>query len=153
MHSLHLPHLQLDELRLKLAGQAEGAWLWVACDARTKLIRAFARGARTQPFAHQLVQEIVQRLAPGYVPVFSSDGLAHYFYALTAHFGTWVQPAEARRRNWTVAPNLFYAQVVKKYRRKRIVEVHHHIHLGTPERYQAAVRAAGFTGRIQTAFI
>jgi hypothetical protein len=48
---------------------------------------------------------------------------------------------------------LLYAQVIKKYRRKRLTEVHHHVHLGTPETYQEAMRAAGFTGRIQTAFI
>jgi IS1 family transposase len=60
MRSLHPTHLQLDELRLKVRGQAEAAWLWVACDARTKLIPAFALGARTQTLAHQLVPEIVQ---------------------------------------------------------------------------------------------
>jgi hypothetical protein len=48
---------------------------------------------------------------------------------------------------------LLYAQVIKTYRRNRITEVRPHVHLGTPETYQAALRAAGFTGRIQTAFI
>jgi transposase-like protein/IS1 family transposase len=95
--SLQLTHLQLDELRLKLRGQLDAGWLWVACDTRTKLIPAFALGARTQALAHQLVHEIVQRLAPGCVPVFSSDGLALYFYALTAHFGAWVQQANTQR--------------------------------------------------------
>jgi len=153
MRSLHLTHLQLDELRLKLRGQVEPAWLWVACDARNKLIPAFALGARTQALAHQLVHEVTQRLTPSCVPVFSSDGLALYFYALTAHFGAWVQQAEGRRRPWTVDLRLLYAQVIKKYQRKRIVEVRHRVHLGTPDAYQAALRTAGFTGRIQTAFI
>ncbi len=153
MRALHLTHIQLDELRIKMWGPVEAAWLWVACDARTKLIPAFALGARTQAFAHQLVHEAAQRLAPGCVPVFSSDGLAFYFYALTAHFGTWVQKADERRRTWTVDLRLLYAQVIKKYRRKRIAEVHHRVHLGTPETYREAVCAAGFTGQIQTAFI
>jgi IS1 family transposase/transposase-like protein len=153
MRSLHPTHLQLDELRLKVRGQAAAAWLWVACDARTKLIAAFALGARTQTLAHQLVHEIVQRLAPGCVPVFSSDGLSLSFYALTAHFGVWVEQANARRRTWAVDLRLLYAQVIKKYRRKSIVEVRHQVYVGTPETYQAAVRAAGFTGRIHTAFI
>jgi transposase-like protein len=153
MRSLHLTHLQLDELRLKLRGQLDAGWLWVACDARTKLIPAFALGARTQALAHQLVHEMVQRLAPGCVPVFSSDGLALYFYALTAHFGAWVQQANTQRRTWAVDLRFLYAQVIKKYRRKHIVEVRHQVCLGTPETFHAAVRAAGFTGRIQTAFI
>ncbi len=42
---------------------------------------------------------------------------------------------------------------VKKDRHKGIVEVHPHVHLGRPEAYEHALRAAGFTGRIQTAFI
>lgn len=92
LHALHLPHVQLDEIRLKLYGAAEAKWLWIASDARTKLIPAFALGARTQEFAHQLVHDIAKCLAPDCLPVFSSDGLALYFYALTAHFGAWVQP-------------------------------------------------------------
>jgi len=150
---LYLTHIQLDELRIKVWGQAEAAWLWIAYDARTKLIPAFAPGARTQALAHQLVHEVAQRLAPGCMPVFSSDGLALYFYALTAQLGAWVQKADERRRIWTVDLRLRYAQVIKKYRRKRIAEVRHRVHLGTPETYHEAVRAAGFTSRIQTSFL
>lgn len=77
--SITYTYVQLDELRLKVPGAAEAVWLWVACDARTKLIPAFALGPRTQALAHQLVHELMQRLAPGCLPVFSSDGLALYF--------------------------------------------------------------------------
>jgi hypothetical protein len=112
LRSLHLAHVQLDELRLKVRGMAEAAWLWVACDARTRVrvIPAFRLGPHTQAVAHQLVHELAQRLAPGYQPVFSSDGLAFYFYALTAHFGEWIQTL-ARRRQWQVAPSLLFAQL------------------------------------------
>ena len=95
------------------------------------------------------MHQLAQRLTPSCVPVFSSDGLALYFYALTAHFGAWIQQTGERRRTWTVDLCLLYAQVIKKYCRKRIVEVHHRVHLGTPETFQAALRTAGFTGRIQ----
>ena len=33
------------------------------------------------------VHRLTRRLAPGYVAIFSSDGLRHYFSALTAHYG------------------------------------------------------------------
>ncbi len=112
--ALQLTHVQLDELRLKVKGMAEAAWLWVACDATTKLIPAFAWGPRTQALAHQLIHEVAQRLAPGGLPVFSSDGLALYFYALTAHFGEWVHTIGERRRVWTVQARLLYAQVIKR---------------------------------------
>ncbi len=153
MRTLQLTYVQLDELRLKLHGAADAAWLWVACDARTKLIPAFALGPRTQALADQLIHELARRLAPGCLPVFSSDGLALYFYALTAHFGEWVQTAGARRRVWTVAAQLLYAQVIKRYRRRRLAEVRHQVYLGTPEAYRQTLCALGFSGRIQTAFI
>lgn len=151
--ALQLTHVQLDELRLKVKGMAEAAWLWVACDATTKLIPAFALGPRTQALAHQLIHEVAQRLAPGCLPVFSSDGLALYFYALTADFGEWVHTIGERRRVWTVQARLLYAQVIKRHRRRRVAEVRQHVYLGTPEQYLQALRTAGFSGRVQTAFI
>lgn len=48
LRALTLTHVQLDELRLKVRGAAEAAWLWIACDARTKLIPAFSLGPRTR---------------------------------------------------------------------------------------------------------
>ena len=153
LHALQLTHIQLDEIRLKLYGTVEAKWLWIASDARTKLIPAFALGARTQAFAHQLVHEVAQRLAPECLPVFSSDGLALYFYSLTAHFGSWVQTANERRRTWCVDARLLYAQVVKRYRRHRITNVRHQILLGQPDDFRHALTAHGFSGRVQTAFI
>jgi len=151
--ALTLTHIQLDELRLKLRGTAEAAWLWVACDASTKLIPAFTLGPRTQALAHQLVHERSHRLAPGCLPVFASDGLALYFYALTAHFGQWVQGAGQRKRRWLVDDQLLYAQLIKRYRRRRLAEVCHHVYLGSAEAYRQALCAIGLSGRIQTAFV
>jgi transposase-like protein/IS1 family transposase len=120
LRGLHLPHVQLDELRLKLRGAAEAAWLWVACDARTKLIPAFVLGPRTQTLANQLVHELVCRLAPGELPIFSSDGLALYYYSLTAHFGHWQQAVGENRRHWVVEARLLYGQVTPHLRRVQV---------------------------------
>jgi len=120
MRALPLTHVQLDELRLKLRGATEAAWLWVACDARTKIIPAFALGPRTQAKAHQLVHEVAQRLAPNCLPIFSSDGLALYFYALTAQFGEWGQTLGVRHRVWMVSVRLLYAQVTPHLRRVQV---------------------------------
>jgi transposase len=41
------------------------------------------------------------RMAPGHpLPVFTTDGLQLYFYALTAHFGHWITSAGSRKRVW-----------------------------------------------------
>jgi len=100
-HSLHkrtfchlwLPHLQLDELRTRLRSQTQVQWLWLAIDPRTKLLPALQLGPRTQTMAHAVIHSLRQALAPGCLPLFTSDGLNLYFYALTAHFGQWRQVA------------------------------------------------------------
>ncbi len=85
--NLHLPHVQLDELRTRLRCRTKALWLWLTVDPRTKIIPALYLGPRTQDAAHRVVHDLRQRLASDCLPVFTSDGLNLYFYALTAHFG------------------------------------------------------------------
>jgi len=106
---LHLPHLQLDEIRTRLRARERVTWLWLALDPRTKLIPALALGPRTQQTAHTLVHSLRAVLAPTCIPVFTTDGLRHYYYALTAHFGRWI--TWGRRRRWEVDPALLYGQL------------------------------------------
>jgi hypothetical protein len=84
---LHLPHIQLDELRTRLRCTKQILWLWLAIDPRTKILPVLQLGPRTQHMAHRFIHSLRQRLAPGCVPLFTSDGLNLYFYPLTAHFG------------------------------------------------------------------
>ncbi len=90
---LHLPHLQLDELRTRLRNAKQVLWLWLAIDPLTKIVPVLQLGPRTQHMAHHVIHSLRQGLAPGCVPLFTSDGLNLYFYALTAHFGHWLQVA------------------------------------------------------------
>jgi hypothetical protein len=105
--------------------------------------------------AHRVIHSLRERLAPGCIPLFTSDGLNLYFYALTAHFGHWL-PVRRRGRNvrqWQVAAGLIYAQVKKSYRRRKLVQVISVMRLGTEETLKAALQALGFSGRLNTAFI
>jgi IS1 family transposase len=150
---LHLPHLQLDELRTRLRSRAQVLWLWVALDPLTKVIPVLHLGARTQNAAHGVVHELRQRLAPGYLPVFTSDGLPLYFYALTAHFGAWVRDGDRRACRWQVLPGLIYGQVKKLSRRRKVVRVTRVMRCGTADSLQAALRNLGLSGRLNTAFV
>ena len=83
-------------------------------------VKSYARGdiaPRTQKMAHRLIHSLRQSLAPGCLPLFTSDGLNLYFYALTAHFGDWLtERCQGRRvRQWQVAAGLIYGQVKKSY--------------------------------------
>ncbi|MDP9375723.1 MAG: hypothetical protein M3Q65_25395, partial [Chloroflexota bacterium] len=148
---LRLPHIQLDELRTRLRSRQAALWLWLALDPLTKIVPVVHLGPRTQASAHAVVHDLHDRLAPGCVPVVTSDGLRLYFYALTAHFGQWV--ATGRRRIWHVAETLAYGQVQKVYRRRRLVRVAHRVVAGTPERLRVALQALGLSGRLNTAFV
>ena len=150
---LHLPHLQLDELRTRLRSRAQVLWLWVALDPLTKLIPVLHLGARSQQDAHAVVHELRHWLAPGCLPVFTSDGLNLYFYALTAHFGQWVRGVGRRARQWQVAPGLLYGQVKKTSRRRKVVRVTQVMRCGTIEDLRAGLRKLGLSGRLNTSFV
>jgi IS1 family transposase len=152
---LWLPHVQLDELRTRLRSHTQVQWLWLAIDPRTKLLPVLYLGPRTQHAAHRVIHSLRQVLAPGCLPLFTSDGLNLYFYALTAHFGQWLQVARRGRnvRWWQVEPRLIYGQVKKSYRRRKLVRVTHVMRLGTEEALQVALQRLGFSGRLNTAFI
>jgi IS1 family transposase len=151
--TLHRPHLQLDELRTRLRCRAHVLWLWLVVDPITKIIPTLHVGARTQDAAHAVVHDVRQRLAPGCVPVFTSDGLNLYFYALTAHFGQWVAGVGRRERQWQVAAGLIYGQVKKAYRCRKLVRVTPVLRCGTWAEFMAAMQALGLSGRLNTAFI
>jgi len=153
--NLHLPHLQLDELRTRLRNHSQVLWLWLAIDPRTKLLPVLQLGPRTQNMAHSLIHSLRQLLAPGCLPLFTSDGLNVYFYALTAHFGHWLENGRRGRKalRWQVAPELIYGQVKKSYRRRKLTRVTHVMRLGTEEALKAALQGLGFSGRLNTAFI
>jgi IS1 family transposase len=152
---LHLPHLQLDELRTQLRRSTQVLWIWLAIDPRTKILPVLSLGPRTQSAAHLLIHSLRQSLAPGCLPIFTSDGLNLYFYALTAHFGHWLETGHKGRhgRQWQVAAGLFYGQVKKCYRRRKLVRVRYVVRLGTEDALTAALQGLGFSGRLNTAFI
>ena len=73
--NLQLPHLQLDELRTRLRSSTHVLWLWLAIDPCTKILPVLHLGPRTQNAAHMVIHSLRQLLAPGCLPLFTSDGL------------------------------------------------------------------------------
>ncbi len=150
---LRLLHLQLDELRTRLRNVSQVLWIWLAIDPLTKIMPVLQLGPRTQHMAHSVIHSLRQILAPSCLPLFTSDGLNLYFYALTAHFGHWL-PAGRRgqqRRQWQVAAGLIYGQAKKNYRRRKLVRVSHVMRLGTEDVLKAALQSLGLSGRLNTA--
>jgi hypothetical protein len=77
--------------------------------------------------------------------------------AFLAHFGHWVQPQRRQDKGpmpkprWMPLPELLYAQVVKSYRRRRLVGVKHRVVCGTQLAIEQVLTACGW--RINTAFV
>jgi IS1 family transposase len=151
--NLRLRHIQLDELCTKTRQGADALWVWFAVDARTKVIIVLKVGPRTQPVAHAVAHALVKVLAPDCLPVFTSDGLKLYFYALTAHFGSWAEAVGRQTHQWQVRAGLLYGQLVKHYRRRRLVRVERRALLGSLDQLTTALRSSGESGTIQTAFV
>ena len=149
---LHLEQLQLDELYAVLRVFKTGeinkdqamkrlerspSWVWTAMDPTSKLLVVVDVGSRTLAMAQRVVHQVTQVLAPDCVPLFFTDGLKAYTTALLTHFGHWRQPERRQAKGpmpkprWMPLPELLYAQVVKSYRRRRLVGITHCVVFGT----------------------
>ena len=106
-------------------------------DPQSKLLVVVEVGSRTLAMAQRVVHQVTEVLAPSCVPLLLTDGLKDYATALLTHFGQWMQPERRQERGptpkprWIPLPELLYAQVVKSYRRRRIVGVTHRVVFGT----------------------
>ena len=150
---LALDHLQLDELHAKVR-QAEGKhWRWVAIDPLTKIVPSVWLGQRTTADAHYFVHDLVGRLTTECVPLFTTDGLRQYFWALTAHFGFWQLLPGHRKPTWLVNPHLLYGQL-KKFRVYRKLKYVVTVGLcGTRQAIRDRLQRLGYSGTINTAYI
>jgi hypothetical protein len=115
----------------------------------------FGRAMMSVIHTHTVIHSLRQILAPNCLPLFTSDGLNLYFYALTAHFGQWLEVVQRGRhvRQWQVAAGLIYGQVKKSYRRRKLLRVTPVMRLGTQADLTLALQGMGFSGRLNTAFI
>jgi IS1 family transposase len=169
---LHLEQLQLDELYAVLRAvkdddlsedeaiarlERSPYWVWTAMDPKSKLLVVVDVGTRTLAMAQRVVHQVTRVLAPGCVPLFMTDGLKDYATALWTHFGHWIQPERRQAKGptpklrWMPLPELLYAQVVKAYRRRRIVGVRHRVVFGTQLAIEQVLATCGWT--INTAFV
>jgi hypothetical protein len=123
----------------------------------SKLLLAIAVGPRMLAMAQGIVHQVMQVLAPDCLPLFLTDGFKEYGTALLSHGGHWVLPERQRAQGpapkprWMPLPQLLYAQVVKSYRRRRLVGVKHRVVFGTMERVKQVLSTCGW--QINTAFV
>jgi IS1 family transposase/transposase-like protein len=171
VHDLEVEQVQMDELFALLSAVKDGEvteteaikrlsrsphWVWVAMDPVCKLILTVDVGDRTLAMAQRLVHQVTQVLAPDCAPLFLTDGFREYLTALVTHYGEWTQPERRQAKGprpkprWMPLPQLLYAQVVKSYRRRRIVGVKHRVIFGARQTIDELLAKRGW--KINTAF-
>jgi IS1 family transposase len=145
--------LQLDEIHTRVRSIAKARWLWLVIDPVSKLIPALHLDGRTKEDAFVLLHQLKLTLQPNWVPLFLSDGLRSYFYAITAHFGRWYRPVRARIDHWQVDATLLYGQLLKRKRSRKLAYAITRMLWGKRKALIAKLKSVGLSGLIQTAFI
>ena len=131
--------------------------MWTALDPESTLLRVIDVGTRTLEMAHQVVHHVVGVLAPGCGPLCLTDGLQDDGTARLRHLGCWRQAERHQAAGprppprWRPLPQLLSAQVVKSYRRRRIVAVKHRVVFGPLEAVEQVLAACGW--QINSAFV
>lgn len=80
-----------------------------------------------------------------------------YLTALLTHYGQWMPRGRRQatgplpKPRWMPLPQLLYAQVVKSYRRRRLVGVQHRVVFGMRETIEAMLAKRGW--KINTSFV
>lgn len=120
-------------------------------------------GNRNLYAARRLLRSVRRCLAKDVWPLFTSDALRHYAHVLVEAFGVWERPTPTgkpgRPRNPVRVPHplLGYAQVDKRRKDGRVVEVNRSIVFGVEKdilaRAQSVRGANGRKGKINTAYV
>jgi hypothetical protein len=166
LHDVDVEQVQMDELFALLSAVKDGEvteaaaitrlsrsphWVWVAMDPVCKLILTVDVGERTLAMARRLVHQGTQVLASDCAPLFLTDGLRDDLTALVTHYGRWTQPVRCHDKGpqpqprWMPLPQLLYAQVVKAYRRRRLVGVTHRVIFGAAQTIESILATRGWT--------
>jgi IS1 family transposase len=134
------------------------AWIWIAFDAINKITLAYNIGKRTLPYAISLIED-VKRVTKRIPDLFSSDQLDQYAKALLQVYGRTVyptrKPGPGRPPNPRIVPSkdLNYVQVVKQYKKYRVVKVSRKVVFGDPKKIEIILAKSLVSEKINTAYV
>ena len=134
------------------------AWIWIAFDAINKITLSYNIGKRTLPYAISLIED-VKRVTKRIPHLFSSDQLDQYAKALLQVYGRIVypdrKPGPGRPPNPRIVPaeDLNYVQVVKQYKKYRVVKVSRKVVFGDPKKIESILAESSVSEKINTAYV
>lgn len=142
----------------KLAGIYGDQWVWISFEPINKIVLHFVVGRHTQKNADALVQGTKDR-SDGHMPLFTRDELKHYDDALLKAYGVKQEiPRTGKRgrpRNplCLPPPELLYAQVVKRRRKGRIVDITARVIFGSEREVAEKLTESPVSQHINTSFV
>jgi IS1 family transposase len=142
----------------KLEGILGDAWIWIAFDPAHKVVLAHVIGKRTLPHAVLLLRKL-NRMTAHIPELFTSDQLDQYTQALLQVYGQSVvtprKPGPGRPPKPKLIPpeELLYAQVVKQYKRHRLVGITRKLVFGDPRNLQKILQRSNMSQTINTSFV
>jgi transposase-like protein len=156
-----LGQVQADEIRVKVqkdkGGHGGVVWMAMALMVRTRL---WLGGEVSCHRDTSLITRLVERVracattSRAKAPLlFCTDGLSTYVSAVRQVFREPLRRGAAGRPRLQAWKGILMAQVVKRYAKRRVVEVEHRVKQGSPRRVQEVIAASQGQGTINTAFI
>jgi transposase-like protein len=146
-----LPHVQADELGVKLVGRR--VWMAMALAVPSRLwLGGVISPQRALPLITTRVQ-LIRSCAGSLAILVGVDGLASDVTAFLRVFRHPVRTGRRGRPRLVLEPGLLLGQMGKRYARRRVVSVEHRVSRGTAEAIAAVLAATKSGSVINTASI
>jgi transposase-like protein len=146
-----LGQVQADELRVKI--QARILWMAMALVVSSRLwLGGEVSQTRDLPLIRELMRRVRRCALAGRILI-STDGLCAYVRASREAFRNPLAASGPGRKRLRIWGRLLIAQVVKRYERRRVVEIERHVRHGNPEQVEKARAASSGEGVLNTAYI
>jgi len=129
------------------------SWGWTAICPISRLVPVVQVGLCTQAAANATVHELRARVDETSHPIFLTDGLMSYYFAITAHWGSWILNEATAKSEWQVDPAIRYAQLYKHKVRRKLIDTEAVGLIGDLSEIDRLLRQLGFSGKIQTSYV
>jgi transposase-like protein/IS1 family transposase len=132
-----ISELQADEIRTIIHGKEQPIWRFAAIEVWSRLWPSTVVGRRSYRSAAALFRDISIRSKVERVPLTTTDGFPFYAKVIHRVFG----------------PACLYGQVMKTRRNDRVIKVERKALIGTPWRFEQALRDSEDSSKLNTSFI
>ena len=142
-----------EEQEIKDKNEIANQWIFIALDARQKMLIHWKIGKRTFKNAKIFLSEVKNQLKSS--PLFTTDGWECYEKAFLSNFQKNENNGEINnsKSKESVSSDLKYAQVVKTRKKGKVVDIKEKIIFGNPEGINQIIQESEISNEINTTFV